>query len=133
WALGIRYFYALALFAALANFVPILGPIVTVILAGAVAAMDSWMKLLGVIVFYLVYQQIENSYLTPHIMKSTVELPAVSVIVALAIGGALAGIPGAMIAVPTAALIATIVSEYLEDENAQQSDREPGTPDQRAA
>ncbi|HEX8926859.1 MAG TPA: AI-2E family transporter, partial [Terriglobales bacterium] len=83
WALGIRYFYALALFAALANFVPILGPILTVILAGAVAAMDSWMKLLGVVVFYLVYQQIENSYLTPHIMKSTVELPAVSVIVAL--------------------------------------------------
>jgi predicted PurR-regulated permease PerM len=120
WALGIRYFYALALFAALANFIPILGPIATVILVGGVAALDSWMKLLGVIVFYLVYQQVENSYLTPHIMRSTVELPAVSVIVALAVGGALAGIPGAMIAVPTAALIATIVREYLED------DREAG-------
>jgi predicted PurR-regulated permease PerM len=80
--------------------------------------MDSWMKLLGVIVFYLVYQQIENSYLTPHIMKSTVELPAVSVIVALA------GIPGAIIAVPTAALIATIVDEYVEDKNVEPSGSE---------
>ena len=133
WALRIKYFYALALFAALANFVPILGPIATVILAGAVAAMDSWTKLLGVLVFYFVYQQVENSYLTPHIMRSTVELPAVSVIVALAIGGSLAGVPGAIIAVPTAALVATLVDEFLKDPTTESSDRESSTQDKQAA
>jgi predicted PurR-regulated permease PerM len=111
--LGIRYFYALAVFAGLANFVPILGPIATVIVAGAVAALDSWTKLLGVLIFYLVYQQIENSYLTPRIMKSSVGLPAVAVIIALAVGGELAGILGAIVAVPTAALVSTVVDEYI--------------------
>jgi predicted PurR-regulated permease PerM len=45
--LGVRYFYAFAVFAGVANFVPILGPIATVVVAGVVAALDSWMKVLG--------------------------------------------------------------------------------------
>jgi predicted PurR-regulated permease PerM len=71
--------------------------------------------MLGVLIFYLVYQQVENSYLTPRIMKSSVGLPAVAVIVALAIGGELAGILGAIVAVPTAALVSTVVNEYIVD------------------
>lgn len=111
--LHVRYFYALAVFAGLANFVPILGPVATVIVASLVAAIDSWTKVLGVVIFYAVYQQVENSYLTPRIMKSTVDLPAVTVVAALLIGGELAGLLGAIVAVPTAALIATLVNEYL--------------------
>jgi len=115
--MGVRYFYALAVFAGLANFVPILGPIATVLLAGMIAAPDSWTKCLGVVIFYLVYQQIENVYLSPRIMKSTVHLPGIGVIIALVIGGALAGLLGAMVAVPTAALVATILSEYAQDKD----------------
>ncbi len=111
--LHVRYFYALAVFAGLANFVPILGPVATVLVASLVAALDSWTKVLGVVIFYAVYQQIENSYLTPRIMKSTVDLPAVTVVAALLIGGELAGLLGAIVAVPTAALIATVINEYL--------------------
>jgi predicted PurR-regulated permease PerM len=111
--LGVRYFYALAVFAGVANFIPILGPIATVVVASAVAALDSWTKVLGVLIFYLVYQQVENSYLTPRIMKSSVGLPAVAVIVALAVGGELAGILGAIVAVPTAALVSTVLNEYV--------------------
>ena len=114
--LGIRYFYALAVFAGLANFIPILGPIATVVIAGLIAALDSWAKVLGVVIFYLVYQQIENAYLTPRIMRAAVDLPGITVIVALAIGGELAGLLGAIVAVPTAALIATVVREYLMDQ-----------------
>jgi predicted PurR-regulated permease PerM len=112
--LGVRYFYAIAVFAGLANFIPILGPIATVILAGAMAAIDSWGKLLGVVLFYFAYQQLENAYLTPRIMRSTVDLPGIAVIIALALGGALAGILGAIVAVPTAALVGTVINEYLE-------------------
>jgi len=111
--LHVRYFYALAVFAGLANFVPILGPVATVLVASLVAALDSWTKVLGVVIFYAVYQQVENSFLTPKIMKSTVNLPAVTVVTALLIGGKLAGLLGAIVAVPTAALLATFVSEYL--------------------
>jgi predicted PurR-regulated permease PerM len=111
--LGIRYFYALAVFAGVANFVPILGPIATVLVAGVVAALDSWTKVLGVVIFYAVYQQVENAYLTPKIMRKAVDLPGVAVIVALTIGGELAGLLGAIVAVPTAALTATVLNEYL--------------------
>jgi predicted PurR-regulated permease PerM len=113
--LGIRYFYALAVFAGLANFIPILGPIATVVVAVLVAALDSWAKVLGVIIFYMVYQQVENAYLTPRIMRAAVDLPGITVIVALTIGGQLAGLLGAIVAVPTAALIATVMREYLMD------------------
>jgi predicted PurR-regulated permease PerM len=110
--LHLRYFYAIAVFAGVANFVPILGPIATVVVAALVAALDSWTKVLGVVIFYAVYQQVENSYLTPRIMESTVDLPPVAVIVALLIGGELAGLLGAIVAVPTAAIIATVLREY---------------------
>jgi predicted PurR-regulated permease PerM len=109
----VRYSLALGVFAGLANIVPIVGPIASAVLASTVAAFDSWNKAAGVVLFYVVYQQVENAFLTPKIMKSTVDLPALAVIIALAIGGKLAGIIGALIAVPTAALIGVIVDEYL--------------------
>ena len=90
-----------------------LGPIATVVLAAAVAALDSWTKVLGVFIFYLIYQQVENAYLTPRIMKEAVDLPGIAVIVALTIGGEMAGLLGAIVAVPTAALVATILNEYV--------------------
>ncbi len=109
----IRYFYVLAVIAGLANFVPMIGPIVTVVLASAVAAIDSFAKVLGVVIFYAIYQQTESAILTPRIMKSTVDLPGSAVLVALALGGEVAGLVGALVAVPTAALAAVLIDEYL--------------------
>lgn len=109
----VRYALALGVFAGLANIVPIVGPIASAALACTVAAFDSWNKVAGVLLFYLVYQQVENAVLTPKIMKSTVDLPALAVIIALAIGGKLAGIVGALIAVPTTALFGVILDEYV--------------------
>jgi predicted PurR-regulated permease PerM len=111
--LGVKYFYALAVFAGLANIVPIVGPLTSVALASLVAGLDSWTKLTGVLIFYFIYQQIENAFLTPRIMKSTLDLPPLAVIVSLSIGGSLAGVLGALVAVPTAALVAVLADEYL--------------------
>ncbi|HVP42057.1 MAG TPA: AI-2E family transporter [Terriglobales bacterium] len=117
-ALQIKYSSALGFLAGLLNIVPIVGPLVSVVLAALVAGLDSWPKLLGVLVFYAVYQQIENAYLTPRIMRASVDLPALAVIIALSVGGALAGILGALVAVPTAAWVAVLVEEYIVDRNA---------------
>jgi predicted PurR-regulated permease PerM len=111
--MGLRYSMVLALFTGLANIVPIVGPITSVLLSAAVAATDSWTKAAGVLIFYTVYQQIENAFLTPRIMKEMVGLPGLAVIVALSVGGALAGFLGALVAVPSAALVSVIVHEYL--------------------
>jgi len=69
------------------------------------------------LIFYLVYQQLENAVLTPKIMNATVDLPALAVIIALAMGGSMAGVLGALVAVPTAALIAVIIDEYVVKRN----------------
>jgi predicted PurR-regulated permease PerM len=111
--LHLRYFYALAVFAGLANIVPFVGPVTSATVACLVAGMDSWQKMLGVIIFYAIYQQLENAFFTPRIMKTTVDLPPLAVIIALLLGGSIAGILGALVAVPTAALIAEFVDEYL--------------------
>lgn len=119
--LHVKYPLALGVLCGIANIVPIAGPILSVGLATIVAAFDSWNKAAGVLIFYLVYQQVENAFLTPKIMKSTVDLPALAVIIALTIGGALVGIVGALVAVPTAALVAVLIDEYVVKENSAAS------------
>ena len=110
--LHVRYFFLLGVLMGLFNIIPIAGGVITIILAAGVAALDSWPKMFGVIIFYLIYVNLENAVLTPRIMKSSVDLMGLTVLVALLIGTALAGIVGALVAVPTAALIAVLLNEY---------------------
>lgn len=119
--LHIKYFYALAVIAGLLNIVPVIGPLTAAVLACIVAAFDSWAKLAGVLAFFAVYQQIETAVLTPRIMKLSVDLPPLAVITALLVGGALAGVLGALIAVPTAALLAVLADEYLVKKESDQA------------
>lgn len=110
--LHVRYFVLLGVLMGLFNIIPIAGGIITIILAAGVAAIDSWPKMFGVLIFYVIYINIENAYLIPRIMKSSVDLMGLTVLVALLIGTALAGVVGALVAVPTAALITVILNEY---------------------
>jgi len=66
-----------------------------------------------VAIFYLVYLQVENSFLTPRIMRNSVGLPGLAILIALLLGSALGGVPGALVSVPTAALVAVLIDEYL--------------------
>jgi predicted PurR-regulated permease PerM len=112
-SLHIRYAYALGVLTGLLNIIPVLGAAISIALALLVAAIDSWTGVIGIAVFYLVYLQVENSYLTPKIMKSSVDLPGLAILVALLLGSALEGVVGAMVSVPTAVLVAVLVDEYL--------------------
>jgi predicted PurR-regulated permease PerM len=111
--LHLHYFYLLGVFAAVVNIIPVLGPVLTVIVAGLVAATQGTMKVLGAVIFFVVYHNLENVFLTPKIMSKETHLPAVSILAALLIGGELAGILGILAAVPTAALISVLIDEYL--------------------
>jgi predicted PurR-regulated permease PerM len=113
YALGLKYFYILAMFAGIADIIPIAGPISALIIAGSVAAMDSPQKMFGVIIFHAVYAQFEAAYLSPRIMRSTLKLSPLAVIIALSLGGSLAGVVGALVSVPTAALVMVLADEYL--------------------
>ena len=87
WLLGIPFFYVLALISGVGEMIPIVGPILAAIPAVAVAATVSFKKVLLVIVFFIVQQQFENHVLVPKVMERQVGVSAVTVIVALLIGG----------------------------------------------
>jgi predicted PurR-regulated permease PerM len=110
--LHVRYFVLLGVLMGLLNLIPIAGGVITICLAAGVAAIDSWTKMAGVLLFYAIYVNIENAVLTPRIMRSSVNLMGLTVLVALLIGTALAGVVGALVAVPTAALISVLLDEY---------------------
>ena len=110
--LHVRYFILLGVCMGLFNIIPIAGGVVTIAVVAIVAAFDSWAKMAGVLIFYVVYVNLENAVFTPRIMKSSVDLSGLTVLVALLLGTALAGIVGALVAVPTAALVAVLLEEY---------------------
>jgi predicted PurR-regulated permease PerM len=116
--LHVRYFLLLGFLMGLLNIIPIAGAVVTVLLAAIVAAFDSWGKMAGVLIFYAIYVNVENAVLTPRIMKSSVDLEGITVLIALMLGTSLAGIVGALVAVPTAALIAVLLDEYAVQRDA---------------
>jgi predicted PurR-regulated permease PerM len=111
--LHVRYAYALGFLSGLLNIIPVVGAAVSIVLALLVAAIDSWGRVLGIAIFYVVYLNLENSFLTPRIMQSRVHLPGLAILCALLIGGAIAGVAGALVSVPTAALVAVLIDEYL--------------------
>jgi predicted PurR-regulated permease PerM len=108
----VRYAVLLGVLMGLFNIIPVAGAILTMSLVCVVASLDSWTKLLEVVIFYFIYVNVENAILTPRIMKSSVDLMGLTVLIALLVGTALAGIVGALVAVPTAVLVVVLLDEY---------------------
>jgi predicted PurR-regulated permease PerM len=116
--MGVPYFFVLALIAGVGEMIPIVGPLLSAIPAIAVAFTVSPSLALGVTVFFFVQQQLENAVLVPKLMGQTVGLSAVTVILSLLIGGELLGLVGALLAVPTAAIIQVLFEElYLAEKD----------------
>jgi predicted PurR-regulated permease PerM len=115
WLLGVPYFYVLALIAAVGEMIPVVGPFLAAIPAVAVALSVSPATALFTAIFFLIQQQVENHVLVPKVMERQVGVSAVVVIVALLIGGSLLGIVGAILAVPTAAILQVLFQELVPE------------------
>jgi predicted PurR-regulated permease PerM len=113
WLLGIPYFYVLALISGVGELIPVVGPILSSLPAIAVASTISVQKVVLVIVFFIVQQQFENHVLVPKVMERQVGISPVIVIAALLVGGKLLGILGAILAVPTAAILQVVIAELV--------------------
>jgi predicted PurR-regulated permease PerM len=112
---GIPFPLALALWmGVLSQFVPVVGTYLGGALPVLIALLESPGKAVAVIVYIVIYQQVENYVLAPRITARTMALhPAVAFGSAIA-GGTLLGVPGALMALPVAATIQAFVSTYLE-------------------
>lgn len=117
--LGVPYFFVFALLAAVGECIPYLGPLLAAVPAVLMAATSSWQLGVGVAAFYTVQQLAENYILVPRIIQHQVGISPVGVIIALLVGGSLLGVLGAVLAVPTAALIQVVVQDFvLRDDEA---------------
>jgi predicted PurR-regulated permease PerM len=115
--IGVPYFYVLGLIAGAGELIPVVGPI----LASAPGVLMGWMisPKIGLLAFgyYTLQQIVENSVLVPRIMERQVGVSAVVIIVALLIGTELFGFVGALLAVPTAAIVQVMLQEYFARES----------------
>lgn len=109
--LQVEYAFILAVLSALFEIIPYFGPIMAAIPAIAVAAIQSpFLGLLVGIIFFFV-QQIENHLIYPQVVRKTVGVPPLLAIIALLVGGKIAGPLGIIIAIP----VAVVLVEYMND------------------
>lgn len=107
--LGVKFALPLAIIAGLLEIVPNIGPIVSAIPAMLIALSISPVMALSVGVLYLVIHQLENNLIVPLVMKKSVGLSPIVTIFSLLVGGKLAGVTGAVLAIP----ILLILQELL--------------------
>lgn len=112
--IGVNYALVLGIFAALAEFVPYAGPFLGGAVAVFFALTQSVWKGLAVALLFIVLQQLENNILVPKVMQKAVGLNPIFSIVALVAGAKLAGIVGALFAIPVATALDVIVREVLQ-------------------
>jgi predicted PurR-regulated permease PerM len=121
---GVSYAVALGLLVAILDLVPLAGATLAAILVTTVAFIDQGVAV-GVIVliFFVVYQQLENHVLQPLVYSRTVQLSPLAILIAVLIGAKLAGVLGALGAIPVAGAVQVVLLEWLR------SRREKATPD----
>jgi predicted PurR-regulated permease PerM len=109
--MGIKYALALAVLSGLLEVVPNLGPIVATIPAFFIGLSQSYISGLSMIALYLTVQQLENNLIVPFVMKKAVGIHPIITLIALIVGGKLAGIMGVILAIPTTIFLETILIE----------------------
>jgi predicted PurR-regulated permease PerM len=123
--LGMPYPAALALLVAVLDLIPLVGATLGAAVVIAVALfVDPWMALV-LLVFFLVYQQLEGSILQPMVYSRAVHLDGLTIFVAVLVGAALLGIPGALLAIPVAEIIRVIVTDLLAYRRMKREESEP--------
>lgn len=112
-----EYALVLALIAGVTELIPYLGPILGAIPAvflGFTVAPLSLSRGVAVLILYIAIQQLENNFIVPKVMKKQLGLNPVVTIIAMLIGGRMAGIIGLILALPVATSIGVIAKDFLE-------------------
>lgn len=110
--LGVPFAPLLAIIAGIFELLPYVGPVLAAVPAVVLALFQSPLLALWVVILYIVVQQLENNILVPNLMGRVVGLNPLVVIIALLIGGKIAGIVGVILAVPIAAIIAEFIKDF---------------------
>jgi predicted PurR-regulated permease PerM len=110
---GVPFAVALGLIVAILDLIPLAGATIAAILVGTVAFIHSIVAGIVVVAFFVVYQQLENHLLQPVVYGRTVQLSPLAVLISVLIGAQLAGVLGALAAIPVAGGIQVILVDQL--------------------
>jgi len=111
--MGVPYAVALGLLVAVLDLIPLAGATVAGIVITLVAFLHAIPAGIVVLIFVIVYQQFENHFLQPVIYGRTVQLSALAVLVSVLVGAELAGILGALAAIPVAGSLQVLIRDQL--------------------
>jgi predicted PurR-regulated permease PerM len=108
-----EYAVALAFVVALLDVIPMIGATLGAIIVSAIGFATDFKIGIACVIFYLVYQQVENYVIYPRVMSRSVDIPGAATVIAALVGASLLGVVGALLAIPTAAAILMITREVF--------------------
>src|SRR5262245_8899770 len=114
-ALGVPFAVALGLIVAVLDLIPLAGATIAAIIITTVAFLHTVLAGIVVLVFFVLYQQFENHVLQPLVYNRTVALSPLAILISVLIGAEVAGILGALGAIPIAGAIQVIISDFLRE------------------
>jgi len=123
--MDVPYAVALGLLVAILDLIPLAGATLAAIILTVVAFLTSVPAGIVVLIFMIVYQQIENHVLQPLVYSRTVQLSPLAILVAVLIGAKLAGILGALAAIPVAGTIQVLLLAWLRSRRIQEAAEAP--------
>lgn len=111
--LDIPFALPLALVVAVTDLIPLVGATLGTAVCGLVAAITAglWPAAVGIVIWLLIYQQIENYLIVPRVMRQSLDMPALAVLLASLLGAGLLGLIGALMAIPIAATCKAVLAE----------------------
>jgi predicted PurR-regulated permease PerM len=112
--LDVPYPLSLGLISGLLEIVPMVGPIISAIFAALIALADNPVKAIGVVVLYIIIQQLENNILVPKVMQKVSGFSPLVILFALLVGSEFFGVAGAIMAVPAAMALGIIVRRVFK-------------------
>jgi predicted PurR-regulated permease PerM len=108
-----EYAVALAFVVAVLDVIPMIGATLGAVIVCAIAFATDVKSGIAAVIFYVVYQQVENYVIYPRVMGRTVDLPGAVIVIAALVGTALLGVVGALLAIPAAAAVLLIIREVV--------------------
>jgi predicted PurR-regulated permease PerM len=116
--LDVQFALALAFLVALMDLVPMVGATIGAVSCVAVALFTRNIPgAVGLIIFFIIYQQVENYLIAPRVLRNTVDLSSAAVLFTALIGGTMLGVVGALMAIPVAAAIKVLVTPAIRAMN----------------
>jgi predicted PurR-regulated permease PerM len=112
--LGVPYAGLIGLFVGVADLIPLVGATLGAVVAAVAGFVQSTTAGIVVIVFFVIYQQVENHLLQPIVFARTVKLNPLTVIIAILVAAELAGILGALLAIPAAGILQIIARDIWD-------------------